>query len=262
MSPPEAFLTTCKEAALAAGECLMEHFGHVRPREKGPADLVTEADLAAQEAVCRVLEAAYPEHEILAEEGPRARLGESADVYRWVVDPLDGTTNFVHAVPHFAVSVALTHGQEVLAAAAFNPVSREFFTASQGGGAFLNEEPIRTSQVHELGGALAAIGFPPGEDGESADVKAFLKALPRMQAMRRTGSAALNLAYVAAGRFDAAWSFATRVWDMAAGVLLVQEAGGHVTNTDGSPLDLMAGHFLAAANQPLHAQVVALLEGR
>ncbi|MBN2022472.1 MAG: inositol monophosphatase [Pirellulales bacterium] len=259
MNVKREFVTICEAACRAGAAVLREMFGRVSVREKGPADLVTEADLASQEAIRRVVLDVFPDHGFLGEEAGGHVAGASADGFRWIVDPLDGTTNFAHGVPFFSVSVALEAQGHLHAAAVFNPIADEMFAAAAGQGARLNGRPIRTSGVARAAEALAAIGFPPGVNGETEDLRAFLAALPRFQALRRTGSAALNLAYVAAGRFDAAWSFAARSWDMAAGVLLVAEAGGVATGPRGEPLDVNRGHFLVAANEPLHAEVKGIL---
>lgn len=253
------YLNICKEAALAAGKKLIEMQGQVNVHLKARADLVTEADFAAQRIINKTILDAFPDHGILGEE----QLDDSPERatcstgYRWIIDPLDGTTNYVHGVPHFSVSIALEHDGELLVAAVYNPTSDEMFAAERGKGATLNGEPITTSGVETLDDTLGAIGFPPGVRGEAPDIKAFLNAAPLCQALRRTGSAALNLAYVAMGRFDAAWAFATYPWDIAAGTLLIREAGGIVTNPDGSELDVDRGRFAAAATAKLHEAVLA-----
>ncbi|MEA1951142.1 MAG: inositol monophosphatase family protein [Planctomycetota bacterium] len=252
----------CEEAARAGGAVLLEKLGKVQAREKAPADLVTEADLASQERVSQVLLDAFPSHGVLGEEDVPDSQGNNSSDYRWIIDPLDGTTNFVHGVPHFCVSVALQHGSQVLVGAVFNPISKECYTAAAAGGAFLDGRPIHTSRVWRLSESLCAIGFPPGVQGDTPDLQAFLSALPECQALRRTGSAALNLCYVAAGRFDAAWSFATKIWDMAAGTLLVSEAGGIVTPPDDAGECLESGHFLACSTAELHKSLLPLIGGQ
>jgi myo-inositol-1(or 4)-monophosphatase len=261
------YIRVCEEAARAGGAVLLEKLGKVKATEKAPADLVTEADLAAQDRVAKIVLDSFPKHSLLGEEETHTPHPEelpdlSTDDFRWIVDPLDGTTNFVHGVPHFSVSVALQQGQKIIVAAVFNPNNDECFTAEDGKGAFLNGRHIHTSRVSQASEALCAIGFPPGAQGETPDLKAFLRALPVCQAMRRTGSAALNLCYVAAGRFDAAWSFATKIWDMAAGSLLVAEAGGIVTPPDNEGECLKTGHFLACSNTELHQSLLPLISGK
>jgi len=262
MSRTDEYLKTCEDAARAGGAVLVRLFGRVTAEEKRPADLVTAADLASQEAIARVLLDAFPDHGFLGEEemaNVPAATNPSADAPRWIVDPLDGTTNYAHGVPFFSVSVALEHQGELLVAVVFDPLSGEAFTAAAGRGARLGGPPLHTSGVASLSAALAAGGFPPGVTQEAPDVRAFLLALPRFQALRRTGSAALNLAYVAAGRFDAAWSFSARTWDIAAGALLVREAGGVVTGPRGAPFDLCAGSTVAVANSRLNEEIQRLL---
>lgn len=250
------YITVCERAARAGGAVLLEMMGRVEVREKGPADLVTEADVASQAAVREIVLAAFPDHEVLGEEDASlSPLVAGNSGYRWLVDPLDGTTNYDHGVPHFAVSVALERAGQLLAATVLDPVAAECYTATAGGGAKLNGRPIRTSNVAHLSQAIAAVGFPPGVTEESPDLRVFLQAVKRCQSIRRTGSAALNLCYVAAGRFDVFWSYSTRIWDMAAGALMVREAGGVVTSTDGGNLRLDTGRFLAGANLGLHQQL-------
>jgi myo-inositol-1(or 4)-monophosphatase len=255
----------CEEAVRAGGAVLLEKIGRVEAREKGRADLVTEADLASQEVVRRIVLDAFPGHSVLGEEDglgrdPRAgrESGPPAE-YRWIVDPLDGTTNYVHQVPHFCVSLALERSGELLVGAVYDPVAEECFAAAVGAGARLNGKPIRTSDVSDLSQALATVGFPAVVTAESPDLRLFLAALGRCQAIRRTGSAALNLCYLAAGRFDASWCFSTKAWDVAAGALLIVEAGGTVTAPDGGPFALLSGQYLAAANRTLQAQLRGLV---
>ena len=254
------YITVCEQAARASGAVLLEKMGKVAVREKAPADLVTEADLASQELVCRKVLDAFPDHQVIGEENVNsARASHARAEYHWIVDPLDGTTNYVHGVPHFSVSLALEHNERLLVGTVFDPVSAECFTAVAGEGSYLNGRRIHTSQIATLSDALAAVGFPPGVSRDSLDLAVFTEALESFQALRRTGSAALNLSYLAAGRFDAAWSFSTKIWDVAAGVLIIREAGGVVTAPDGGPFELTQGHFSAAANEQLHAQLQALL---
>ena len=210
------FLEVCQEAVHAAGAELQRWVGRFEVREKGRCDLVTQADLAAQEVVRRHIASAFPDHDFLGEEQTGDVMPAKSD-YRWIVDPLDGTTNYVHAVPHYAVSLGLERRGEVLVGAVYNPVTGECFTAAAGQGAWLNGERIRTSQIESLGQSLAVMGFPPGVDQQSPDLKVFLEAVFRCQSVRRTGCASLNLCYLAAGRFDVFWSFSTKIWDIAAG---------------------------------------------
>lgn len=258
MTANNDFLKVCVEAVRAGGAVVQEWFGRVEATKKGPADLVTPADFASQEAVRRVVLGAFPDHALLGEEEiPGEPVSVDAE-YRWIVDPLDGTTNYAHGVPHYAVSLALAHRGEAIVGAVYDPVRDECFTAAAGGGAHLNGRSIRTSGVTEMSEALGAVGFPPAVQADSPDLRMFTEAVVRCQSIRRTGSAALNLCYVAAGRFDLYWSFSTKVWDVAAGTLLVREAGGALTAPDGSPFQLDDAQFLAAATEPLRLQLQQL----
>ena len=253
------YATICEKAARAGGAVVQNWVERFDVQEKGPADLVTQADLASQEAIRDVVLGTFPDHSLLGEEDqPRQRPADRTE-YRWIADPLDGTTNFVHGVPHYSVSLALERNGELITGVVYDPVHDACFAATAGQGARLNDRPIRTSNVEELSGALACVGFPPRAEKDSPDALVFLESLGSCQAARRTGSAALNLCYVAAGRFDVYWSYSTKVWDIAAGVLIVREAGGTVTAPDGGALMLESGHFLAAANGPLHAELRAMV---
>jgi len=265
----DEYFRVCYEAAKLGGQVLMDRLGRVQAHEKGRADLVTEADLASQRAIAELIGANYPDHAIVGEELLAERTvqnGESPRRHVWYIDPLDGTTNYVHQVPHFSVSVALAVDGKPVVGVVFNPVRNECFSAVAGQGAWL-EDPtlfgpgrkrLRTSGTERLQDSLVAIGLPANVQPDSADLKMFLAAVPRCQAIRRTGSAALNLAYVAAGRFDAAWSFSTHCWDVAAGVLMISEAGGAICNTTGQAFSLPQGHVMAAASRSLLQEVCSL----
>ncbi|MEN6457674.1 MAG: inositol monophosphatase family protein [Thermoguttaceae bacterium] len=251
------YLRVCEEAVRAGGQVIQDWVGRVDVRRKGPADLVTQADLASQETIRRIAIGAFPEHDFLGEERLDTTSANTRSEYRWIVDPLDGTTNYVHRIPHYCVSLALERQGELLVGAVFDPSLNECFTASLGAGARLNGRPIRTSRVASLADALAAVGFPPGADTDCPDMRLFLDMLPRCQAIRRTGSSALNLCYLAAGRFDVYWSFSTQIWDVAAGALILQEAGGQIASPSGGPFSLEEARFLAAASPALLEQLHA-----
>jgi myo-inositol-1(or 4)-monophosphatase len=254
------FADVCEKAVRRAGDVLLEKLGRVTVREKGPSDLVTEADEAAQRVVRETISQAFPEHGFLGEEGkPDQRASARNCEYRWIVDPLDGTTNYVHQVPHFSVSLALEHMGDLLVGAVFDPTSNECFMARKGEGAYLNASHIRSSHVTQVSQSLVAVGFPAVVKPDCPDLRLFNTAVQECQSMRRTGSAALNLAYVAAGRFDAAWAYVCRVWDFAAGTLLVREAGGIITTLNGGPLPMDHSPFLASANANLHSEMLALV---
>jgi len=254
------YVTVCERAVRRAGALLLERIGRVTVHEKGPADLVTEADLASQQLVGRTIEEAFPDHVLIGEEDPPEAIAATAGArYRWIVDPLDGTTNYVHQVPFFSTSLALEYEGQVLVGAVYHPTTDECFLGIRGQGAYLNGTRLRTSSVPSLAKALVSAGFPAEVVADSADLRLFNEATLVCQSMRRTGSLALNLAYLAAGRFDVAWSYCAKLWDVAAGLLLIREAGGLATSFDGNDFPLAHGPFLGAANQALHAQMMALV---
>ena len=253
----------CEYAARTGGRILRDMLGKVDVREKGRADLVTDADFAAQRAIRDIVIGAYPDHAFLGEESDANETVVATDScgFRWIVDPLDGTTNFVHGVPLFASSVALARGKEVICGTVYNPMLEECFTAALGEGAYLNGEVIHTSGVTDLSEALASVSFPTTTCPDSPDLLAFMKLVPETQAIRRTGSTAINLAYIAAGRFDLMTCYGSNAWDVAAGVLLVQEADGVISDPSGTPFDLDKGAVIASATKTLHDKTVQLING-
>lgn len=261
MNDIDEYLRVCESAVRTGGAVVQDWVGRIEVRKKGHADLVTQADLASQEAVRQIVLGRFPEHCLLGEEKKPGEVVAERAEYRWIVDPLDGTTNYVHGVPHYSVSLALERNGDLLVGAVYDPVLDECFTAATGRGAWLNGQPIHTSEVDVLSEALAAVGFPPKVSADSPDLRMFLQMVSRCQAIRRTGSAALNLCYLAAGRFDLAWSYSTNIWDVAAGILLLREAGGWITSTAGGDFCLEEAYFLAAANRPLHAQLSEIAVG-
>lgn len=257
-----SYLSVCEEAARTAGALLRNMLGTAGVRQKkNPKDLVTDADIAAQDAIESILLGAFPDHRFFGEEGshlPQRQQGTSE--LCWIVDPLDGTTNYVHGMPFFGPSIALTCGTDVLCGVVYNPMTEEFFSAAQGQGAFLNGKRIYTSTWQTLGESLVSVSFPSSFSNDSPDMVAFSRAIPHCQSLRRTGSTALNLAYVAAGRFDATWAYRCHAWDIAAGVILVKEAGGVVTQPDGFATDFCdPSPVLAAANEAVHRELVQVL---
>ncbi|MCL2348249.1 MAG: inositol monophosphatase [Planctomycetaceae bacterium] len=260
------YLKICEKAARVGGAILREMLGNVWVREKKPADLVTEADFASQKAIRDTVLEAFPDHAFLGEEtDPNLPnpLTDGSREFCWVVDPLDGTTNFVHHVPLFASSVALVrHGREILCGTVFNPMFDECFCAAAGKGAFLNGRPIHVSPVTEISEALASVSFPTLTQPDSPDLHAFLQLLPLAQAIRRTGSTAINMAYVAAGRFDTMVCYGANAWDVAAGTILVREAGGIVTAPDGSAFDLADGKTLTSSTEILQNKILRLINKR
>jgi myo-inositol-1(or 4)-monophosphatase len=260
-------LEVCLEAARRGGSVLLEWQTRFRPREKGPRDLVTEADVASQIAIYEIIHKAFPGHDFLAEEeaadrvaNGRAAIPMRKSAYRWIVDPLDGTTNYVHKLPGFAVSIALQHEETVLLGVILDPLTGESFVAQQGQGGTLNGQPIQTSGCQHASQALLAVSFSPNVPRDSIEITRFIEGVVSCQSVRRSGSAALNLAYVAAGRLDAYWATSVSIWDVAAGLLMVEEAGGAAGGIDGSPIQLERPQFVACASQPLLAEMHQILE--
>jgi myo-inositol-1(or 4)-monophosphatase len=250
-------LSVCEEAARLGGAQLIDWVGRIAAREKGPSDLVTQADLASQAAIKRLLLDRFPGDGFLGEED-----ATSIDLRHgswWVVDPLDGTTNYVHQIPHYAVSIALVRQGKPVVATVYDPVSHECYTAESGSGAFLNGRRLSSSPVEQLSSAVIAASFSARVDSDSPEIDQFVKALLACQGVRRTGSAALNMCYVAAGRFDAFWALTTKAWDVAAGQLLIEEAGGVISHFTGRPFDLMQPHPAASATGKLHQEFISLL---
>lgn len=254
----EHLLATCKSACLEGGKQLVAWRGKFSTQEKSAQDLVTDADIASQEAVRSVIQQEFPEHGFLGEESPDPAQLEKP--YCWVVDPLDGTTNYVHGFPCYGVSVAVAKAGQVVAGGVFDPTREELFLAGAGQGATLNGKPFRASKTNQLEDGLVAVSFPPRMTPDMPDIQAFLKVAPICRAVRRTGSAALNLAYVACGRLDAHWAFHIFPWDSAAGVLLVQEAGGAISAASGAAYDLSQGNYMVASTAELHEQVLKKIQ--
>jgi myo-inositol-1(or 4)-monophosphatase len=215
-------------------------------RSKNTNDFVTQVDKGAEEAAIGVIRTAYPDHAILAEESGENLGGSRAD-YRWIIDPLDGTTNFIHGFPQYCVSIGIEHRGALSHAVVYDPGKNELFTASKGRGAFLNDRRLRVTRCQKLGDALVGTGFP---FKELSRVDPYLRQLRTIMSscagVRRAGSAALDLAYVAAGRLDAFWEMGLSPWDMAAGALLIQEAGGLVGDLKGDQGFLRSGDIAAA----------------
>jgi len=245
------------QAAEAGGKVLLEKFGQtLQVRHKGDVDLVTDADQAAEDAIVSTIRAVFPRHDILAEEGD---YGTQGSEYQWIIDPLDGTTNFAHGLPWWAVSIALSVAGEVVLGVVFNPRMGEMFVAVRGEGARLNDRPIHVSTTEKLGQALLATGFP--YDRKQSPVNNydhFVAFQQEAQACRRPGAASLDLVYTACGRFDGYWEMKLKPWDVAAGQLLVKEAGGQVSDFAGAPVDIHGAEILAS-NGLLHPPMQAVL---
>ncbi len=248
---------TAIRAARAAGKIHLKRLNHINVARKSNAiDLVTEADREAEAVVIAILQRAFPAHAILAEE---SGANASASEHRWIIDPLDGTTNFAHGYPQFCVSIAYERRGKLQAAVIFDALRREMFVARRGGGATLNGKAIHVTRTPKLESALLITGFPYDRRERRRFYLAFWEAfMICTHGVRRTGSAALDLAWVACGRSDGFWEFGLKPWDVAAGTLLVEEAGGHVSNMDGSTLDLV-GAQIVASNGRLHQEIIETL---
>ena len=249
-------LAVAETAAREAGQILESWAGNFTVSEKGRADLVTEADHASQKAIHERISSRFPDHGFLGEEG---LLHAGASDYRWVIDPLDGTSNYVHRFPYYAVSIGLQKGSELVVGVIYDSTRDELFSAAKGAGATLNGKPLKPSRYSQLKDAMLIASFPPGVAPEAPPIQRFLKLLPHAQTIHRSGSSALNLAYVAAGRIEGYWSTSLKAWDCAAGVLLIEEAGGKVTRLNGQPLDISVPNLLASNGTALHAELVSHL---
>ncbi|MDH5445791.1 MAG: inositol-1-monophosphatase [Gammaproteobacteria bacterium] len=252
-------LNIAVRAARRAGDIIARSADQVDQlviENKAENDYVSEVDRKAEAAIIDVIRKAYPDHAILAEESGKHEGNE----YEWVIDPLDGTTNFVHGIPQYAVSIALKHKGRLDQAVVYDPISQELFTASKGAGAQLNGKRIRVTKRNSLKGALLGTGIPFRDDLPYLDAYLeMLKALlPGSAGIRRPGSAALDLAYVAAGRLDGFWEMGLNQWDMAAGVLLIEEAGGLVSDLNGGFTHLQTGNIVAAPPRVFKAMLQAI----
>jgi myo-inositol-1(or 4)-monophosphatase len=247
------FLEVALEAAREAGAVLLSE--HSRPQKisyKGDVDLVTETDKRSEAIVVGRLRREFPDHRIVAEEGSSGAAGASR--YEWHVDPLDGTTNFAHGYPCFAVSIGLLEDGKPLVGVVFNPVSDELFSAVRSEGAFLNQKPIHVSDMKKLATSLVSTGFPTHNRAANLNIHYYWQFTLRSHGVRRDGSAALDLCSVACGRFDAFWEFGLNSWDTAAGILMITEAGGIATDLHGGPYH-PGGPDLLVTNGHIHAEM-------
>ncbi len=241
------------QSALAAGELLRQGFGtqFLIESKPGKQNLVTEYDKASEKKIISAILERYPDHNILAEES--GQLQKSKSPFTWIIDPLDGTVNFAHNVPMFCISIAVAKANEIISAVVYHPLLQELFFAEKGMGAFLNGTPISVTQNDQLSGSLLATGFPYNVDTNPHHcIESFTKLQAQGIPIRRIGSAALDMSYVAAGRFDGYWEVSLHPWDMAAGKLLVEEAGGKVSHYDGSPHKIFCNETILATNGKLH----------
>ncbi|AYM64573.1 MULTISPECIES: inositol monophosphatase family protein [Agrobacterium] len=252
-----ALLNVMVQAAIKAGKSLSRDFGEVQNLQvsvKGPSDFVSQADLKAEKIVREELMKARPTYDFLGEEGGEEKGTDGA--HRWIVDPLDGTTNFLHGIPHFAVSIALERNGEIVAGVIFNPATDELYTAERGGGAFLNDRRIRVAARKALTDCVIGCGVPHLGRGNHGKFLVELRhVMGEAAGIRRMGAASLDLAYVAAGRFDGYWEADLSPWDVAAGLVLIREAGGFASDAKGGT-DIFGTGSVAAGNEYIHKALV------
>jgi myo-inositol-1(or 4)-monophosphatase len=248
-------------AAFLAARGLVRDFGeveHLQVSRKGPGDFVSTADKKAEDALYKELKKARPSYGFLMEESGEIK-GESE--YTWIIDPLDGTTNFLHGIPHFAISIGLQKENELIAGVIYDPIKNELFYGEKGGGAFLNERRLRVSARSQLADALLATGIPHvlhEENVRDKYLSNLKKIMPQVAGIRRQGAASLDLAYVAAGRYEGYWEASLSPWDMAAGIVIVREAGGYICDLQGGE-DFFDLNSILASNQALYKQLQGLL---
>ena len=253
-------LSFATQIAREAGHLLVQRLGSAKITNKGDINLVTEADIAAENLIIERIRSHYPQHGILAEEsGEAAIIGGRQSEWKWIIDPLDGTTNYAHGYPCFCVSIALEHKGVLEVGVVYDPMRDEMFAAERGQGATLNDRQIRVSNVEELNQAMVCTGFPYNVRERPDFAREFAKFTLSAQAVRRDGSAALDLAYVACGRFDGFWEDGLNPWDVAAGALLIFEARGRVTNFKDEPVDIYNEQVLAS-NGLIHEAMMRVLK--
>ena len=247
------------QTAREAGGVLIDRLGRARISTKGDIDLVTEADLAAEKLIIERIKSHYPRHAILAEEsGASVEVDASKSDWKWIIDPLDGTTNYAHGYPCFCVSIAVERAGQIELGVVYDPTRDELFAAERGQGATLNERPIRVSTIADLNSAMLCTGFPYNVRERPDFAREFINFTMTAQAVRRDGSAALDLAYLACGRFDGFWEDGLNAWDIAAGLILIEEAGGRVTDFRGAPLSIYTPKVLAT-NGLVHEAMIGVL---
>ncbi|MGI9036944.1 MAG: inositol monophosphatase family protein [Pyrinomonadaceae bacterium] len=251
-------LNFAMQTARDAGQILLEKFGRVTTiTKKGDINLVTEADLASEALIIERIKSYYPKHSILAEESGSAMI-DANDVWKWIVDPLDGTTNYAHGYPCFCVTIALEHEGKIVIGATYDPTRDEMFAAESGQGASLNGRRIRVSETEKLSESLIVTGFPYDFKQRQNFAKHLTDFMLESRGVRRDGSAAIDMAYVACGRFDGFWEEGLNPWDVAAGVLLIEEAGGFVTYYDGAPFSIYKPPMCASNGLIHHAMLKVL----
>ena len=251
------YMAVAREAALKAGGILRENINGAREISyKGDINLFTDMDMRSERVIVEFLRASFPEHGIVAEEETKIR---NASGFTWIIDPLDGTTNYAHGYPCFSVSIALERDEEIILGAVYDPMRGELFSAQKGNGAYLNGKPIRVSAIDTLIKSLLATGFPyDRKESEKNNLDHFHDLLMASQEVRRDGSAALDLCYVASGRFDGFWELKLKPWDVAAGSLILREAGGRVSDFTGDRFSIYDTAILAS-NGRIHDQMAEIL---
>jgi myo-inositol-1(or 4)-monophosphatase len=247
------------ETVRDAGQLLLEKFGRVSVSKKGEINLVTEADLASEALIIERIRSHYPRHAILAEESGEAVVKGGDQEWKWIIDPLDGTTNYAHGYPCFCVTIALENKGEIVLGVTFDPTRNELFAAEKGRGSSLNGKPVRVSATEQLSESLVVTGFPYNFKSKPNFERHLTDFLLESRGVRRDGSAAIDMAYVACGRFDGFWEEGLNPWDVAAGYLLIEEAGGRVSSYDGSEFSVYDAP-IAASNGLIHSQMLGVLK--
>lgn len=261
MALGSALWTVMTGAARKAARTMKRDFGEIEQLQvsrKGPSDFVSAADLKAEKTLRTELEKGRPKFGFLLEESGEIQGADKR--HRWIIDPIDGTTNFLHGIPHFAISIGLQMDEEIIAGLVYNPVTNEMFYAEKGKGAFLNDHRLRVSARSDLGDSIIATGIPfRGIPGHSSFLNRLERVMKVTAGVRRMGTASLDLAYVAAGRYDGFWEVGLKPWDIAAGLLLVQEAGGFISDIEGGRTMLATGDVVSA-NPRIHGPLLGLLK--
>lgn len=255
----QTFANAAQQAARLGGEELVSRMGTARVSKKGPRDFVTEADLASQKVIHHHLLQAFPEHQFLGEESTDDSSGDVQNGFCWIVDPLDGTTNYVHQLPSFSVSIGLYFDGAPLVGVVWDPILKEMFVGSKGHGATRNGEPIQVSSCEAMEESMVVISLNKSPTRNDHQIETLLRLLEQAGSIRRLGSAALNFCYVAMGRIDTYWGNGLKPWDIAAGALIAQEAGATLLESDGRPFQLNSDRFVCSATPKLAEQVVELI---
>lgn len=249
-----------KEAALIAGKILIDNLGKLETNQietKSKNNFVTDIDKLSEKTIIDIIHSAYPDHSIFAEESGASN--NKGNDYRWIIDPIDGTTNYIHSIPFFCISIALEYKGEIILGVIYDPVRNEMFYAEKGKGAYLNNRKIHVSDKQDISESIITIGFPyKNNHNISLYINTFTKISESCANIRKVGSAAMDLAYVASGRFDGYWELDLSQWDIAAGVIIIREAGGFVSDINGENGFMETGNIVAS-NQKIHKQILSIL---